>query len=141
MLLHRSNFGRIFWIFWSSAVYLKMFSYFFWIIDNWFIFLNWKWLIIITYFSNYRQLELWLHSQLRQLLSRLLLLVILIWSSMNPTIMSNWSFWTGKYPSHLQLNEHETAPYYIQFSQNLTCDCLLIFVFSSEFPQIYLSWT
>ena len=39
----------------------------------------------------------------------------------------------------LQLNEYETAPYFIQFSQNLTCYCLLISVFSPEFPQIYLS--
>ena len=27
------------------------------------------------------------------------------------------------------------------FSQNLTCDSLLISVFSPEFPRIYLSWT
>ena len=39
----------------------------------------------------------------------------------------------------LQLNEYETAPYFIQFSQNLTCDCLLISVFSPKFPRIYLS--
>jgi hypothetical protein len=32
-----------------------------------------------------------------------------------------------------QLNEYETAPYFIQFSQNLTCDCFLISVFSPEF--------
>jgi hypothetical protein len=29
----------------------------------------------------------------------------------------------------VQLSEYETAPYFIQFSQNLTCDCLLIPVF------------
>ena len=39
----------------------------------------------------------------------------------------------------IQLNKYETAPYSIQFSQNLTCDCLLISVFCPEFPQIYLS--
>ena len=43
----------------------------------------------------------------------------------------------------LQLNEYETAPYFIQFSQNLTCDCLLISVFSPEFtwaePKIVLN--
>ena len=33
----------------------------------------------------------------------------------------------------VHLNEYETAPYFIQFSQNLTCDCLLISVFSPEF--------
>ena len=34
------------------------------------------------------------------------------------------------HPNHqVQLNEYETAPYFIQFSQNLTCDCLLISVF------------
>ena len=36
----------------------------------------------------------------------------------------------NKNQSVLQLNEYETAPYFIQFSQNLTCDCLLISVFS-----------
>ena len=43
----------------------------------------------------------------------------------------------------IQLNEYETAPYFIQFSQNLTCGCLLIFVFPPEFtwaePKIV--WT
>ena len=29
----------------------------------------------------------------------------------------------------VQLNQYETAPYFNQFSQNLTCDCLLISVF------------
>ena len=33
----------------------------------------------------------------------------------------------------VQLNEYETAPYLIQFSQNLTCVCLLISVFSPKF--------
>ena len=33
----------------------------------------------------------------------------------------------------IQLNEYETAPYLIQFSQKLTCDCLLISVFCPEF--------
>ena len=33
----------------------------------------------------------------------------------------------------VQLNEYETAPYFIQLSQKLTYDCLLISVFSPEF--------
>ena len=33
----------------------------------------------------------------------------------------------------LQINEYETAPYFIQFSQNLTCDSLLVSVFSPQF--------
>ena len=32
----------------------------------------------------------------------------------------------------LQLNKYETAPNFIQFSQNLTCDCLFISVFFPE---------
>ena len=44
----------------------------------------------------------------------------------------------------VQLNEYETAPYFIQFSQNLTCDWLLISVFSPEFTwaaqKIVLCW-
>ena len=42
----------------------------------------------------------------------------------------------------IQLYECEKGPYFIQFSQNLRCDCLLIFVFSQEFtwaePKIVL---
>ena len=38
----------------------------------------------------------------------------------------------------LQLNEYETAPYFIQFSQNLTCDCLLISVFSPNLPELII---
>ena len=42
----------------------------------------------------------------------------------------------------LQLNEYETAPYFVQFSQNLTSDCLLISVFYPKFtwaePKIVL---
>ena len=33
----------------------------------------------------------------------------------------------------IQLNDYEIAPYFIQFRQNLTCDCLLISVFSPKF--------
>ena len=33
----------------------------------------------------------------------------------------------------IQLNEHETASYFIQFGQYLTCDCLLISMFCPEF--------
>ena len=43
----------------------------------------------------------------------------------------------------LQPNEYETAQYFIQFSQKLACDGLLIFVFSPEFtsaePKIVLN--
>ena len=46
--------------------------------------------------------------------------------------------------SSLQLNQYETASYFIQFSQNLTCDCLMIFEFCPEFtwaePKIVLFW-
>ena len=35
----------------------------------------------------------------------------------------------------LQLNEYETAPYLIQFSQNLTCDCLC---FAPNLPELNL---
>ena len=38
----------------------------------------------------------------------------------------------------LQLNEYETAPYFIQFSQNLTCDCLLISMFSPNLPELII---
>ena len=33
----------------------------------------------------------------------------------------------------VQLNEHDTAPYFIQLIQNLTFDCLLISVFLPVF--------
>ena len=46
---------------------------------------------------------------------------------------------SGGFVIVVQLNEYETAPYFNQFSQNLTFDCLLISVFSPEFPKIYLS--
>ena len=49
-----------------------------------------------------------------------------------------------KSPFFLQLNEYETAPYSIQFSQNLTWDCLLISVFFPKFTwadhKIVLFW-
>ena len=38
----------------------------------------------------------------------------------------------------VQLNKYETAPYFLQLSQNMTSDCFFTFVFS---PQIYLSCT
>ena len=41
-------------------------------------------------------------------------------------------------PLFLQLNECETAPYFIQFSQNLTCNCLLILCFPPNYPK--LTW-
>ena len=44
----------------------------------------------------------------------------------------------------VQLNAYETASYFIYFSQNLTCDCLLISVFCPKFtwaePKIVLFW-
>ena len=51
---------------------------------------------------------------------------------------------TAMYCIFLQLNEYETAPYFVQFSQNLTCNCLLNFVFFPKFtlaePKIALFW-
>ena len=45
----------------------------------------------------------------------------------------------------IQLNEYETAPYFIQLSQNLTLDCLLISVFLPVFAwcdhKIVLFWS
>ena len=42
-----------------------------------------------------------------------------------------------------QLNEYETAPYFLQLSQKLTSDCLLIYNFLPEFtcyePKIVLT--
>ena len=38
-----------------------------------------------------------------------------------------------RYIIWIQLNEYETAPYFIQFSRNLTSDCLLISVLYPEF--------
>ena len=35
----------------------------------------------------------------------------------------------------LQLNEYETAPYFLQLSQNMTSDCLFTFVFSPFLPE------
>ena len=37
-----------------------------------------------------------------------------------------------------QLNEYETAPDFLQLSQNMTSDCLFTFVFSPVFTWIYL---
>ena len=48
----------------------------------------------------------------------------------------------GCFLLYIQLNEYETASYFIRFSQNLTFDCLLISVFCPEFtwaePKIVL---
>ena len=41
----------------------------------------------------------------------------------------------------VQLNEYETAPYFIQLSQNLTSDCLLISVFLPVFTSICMMWS
>jgi hypothetical protein len=38
----------------------------------------------------------------------------------------------------LQLNEYETAPYFLQLSQNMTSDCLFTFVFFLFLTRIYL---
>ena len=38
---------------------------------------------------------------------------------------------------YVQLNEYETAPYFIQLSQNLTSDCLLISVYLPVFTGKY----
>ena len=38
--------------------------------------------------------------------------------------------------AYVQLNEYETPPYFIQLSQNLMSDCLLICVFLPVFLQI-----
>ena len=39
----------------------------------------------------------------------------------------------------IQLNEYDTAPYFIQFSQNLKFDCLLIFLaFTGAEPKFFL---
>ena len=58
-------------------------------------------------------------------------------SIMKPDYFSCWN-------SYIQLNEYETTPYFIQFSQNLTCYCLLISVFCPKFtwaePKIVLFW-
>ena len=42
----------------------------------------------------------------------------------------------------VQLNEYETAPYFLQLSQNLTWDCLLMFLpeFAWSEPEIVLFW-
>ena len=36
----------------------------------------------------------------------------------------------------LQLKEYETAPYFLQLSQNMTRDCLFTFVFSLNLPVL-----
>ena len=39
----------------------------------------------------------------------------------------------------IQLNKYETAPNFIQLSQNLTLDCLLISVFFPVFPSFCMT--
>ena len=39
----------------------------------------------------------------------------------------------------IQLNKYETAPNFIQLSQNLTSDCLLISVFFPVFPSFCMT--
>ena len=43
----------------------------------------------------------------------------------------------------IKLNKYETAPNFFLLNQNLTCNCLLIFVFLPKFDWIYLKlfWT
>ena len=38
-------------------------------------------------------------------------------------------------PRHVQLNQYETVPYFIQFSETLTWDCLSISVFPLNSPE------
>ena len=38
----------------------------------------------------------------------------------------------------IQLNEYETAPYFVQFSQNLTCNCQLISVYPPNLAELNL---
>ena len=42
-------------------------------------------------------------------------------------------------PQELQLDKYETAPYFIQLTQNLTSDCLLISVFFIVFPTFCMT--
>jgi hypothetical protein len=39
--------------------------------------------------------------------------------------------------SHLQLNEYETDPYFLQLSQHMTSDCLFTFVFFPNLPVLH----
>ena len=48
---------------------------------------------------------------------------------------------TSKLISIIQLNKYETAPYFLQLSQNLTSDCLLISVFLPSDHKIVLFWS
>ena len=55
---------------------------------------------------------------------------------------SPYKYWPDK-NGHVQLNEYETASYFLQLSQNMTSNCLFTFVFSPEFtcfvPKIVLN--
>ena len=51
-----------------------------------------------------------------------------------PTLPAYYNFRVYEAPkSSVQLNEYETVPYFIQFSQNLTCECLLISMVCPKF--------
>ena len=41
----------------------------------------------------------------------------------------------------VQLNQFETAPYFHQLSENLTLDCLLIYLNFPEFPSSCMMWS
>ena len=41
----------------------------------------------------------------------------------------------------LQLNQYETAPYFLQLGKNLTLDCLLIYLNLPEFPSSCMMWS
>jgi hypothetical protein len=45
-------------------------------------------------------------------------------------VIFSYILWRRVHPRSLQLNKYETAPYFSQLGKNLTCDCLLISVFS-----------
>ena len=45
-----------------------------------------------------------------------------------------------KWNKYIQLNENETAPYFIQLSQNMARYCLLIYEFLPVLTWIYMFW-
>ena len=54
------------------------------------------------------------------------------WRSNSSNCSSNLH-WNAPRYVNLQVNEYETAPYFIQLNQNLTSDCMLISVFLPVF--------
>ena len=49
---------------------------------------------------------------------------------------NNLVHWFGDMANKLvQLNQYETAPYFLQLGENLTLDCLLIYLNFPEFPS------